>query len=199
MALPESKTDRCNLALGRIGSKVVTQAEITANSGVVAPHCNRNYEQTKDALLRSNHWRFARERASLVRGAVPPFGYAHYFKLPEDFLALRYVFDDNEPDDIYKYKYAIEGTQILINEGTCDVAYIRKIGEGEEFDPLFTEVFVLSLALKLVMPLSQDRALYKEIKEELKDMIARVRTIDKQETNTSGRKGKLNWNETYRL
>lgn len=206
MALPESKTDICNLALGRIGSKTVTTAQLTdstgviAKTGVIAPHCNRNYEQTRDALLRSNDWRFATERARLVKGSTPPFGeYESSFKLPNDFLAKISIYDDNEPDGVYQYKYKIEGKKILINESSCDLNYIRRITDVKEFDPLFTEVFVLSLALKLVMPLSQDRALYREIKDELyKEVMPKVRTIDKQETNTEGRGGELNWKETFR-
>lgn len=194
MALPETKTDICNLALSRIGAKTVTTAELTADTAVTAKHCNRNYEQTRDALLRSNHWRFARDRAALVKGAVPPWGYDHYYKLPEDFLALRSIYDDNEPNHVYRYQYDVEGKQILSDEDTCEILYIKRVTDVKKFDSLFTEVFVLSLALKLVMPLSQDRALYKEIKDELyKELMPKVRTIDGQETNTEGRGGEVNW------
>jgi hypothetical protein len=197
MALPETKTDICNLALGRIGAKTVTTAELTTGTEVKAAHCNRNYEQTRDALLRSNHWRFARERATLVEGSTPPFEYSNSYKLPEDFLALRYIFDDNEPNHIYRYQYAVEGEKIELDEDECEIAYIKRITDVKKFDPLFTEVLVLSLALKLVMPLSQDRALYREIKDELyKEVMPKVRTIDGQETNTEGRGGEVNWKES---
>lgn len=196
MALPTTKTDICNLALSRIGAKVVTTAEITADTATTAAHCNRHYEQTRDALLRSHNWRFATERASLVVGSDPT-DYDHSYKLPNDFLALQTIYDSDESDLVFRYQYDIQGTLILTNEDSCDIEYIKRITDVTKFDPLFVEVFVLSLALKLVMPLAQDRALYKEIKEELYgELMPRVRAMDKQETNTEGRAGKLSWNES---
>ena len=66
MASPDSKTDICNLALRRIGSEGVTEAEITANTAVNAIHCNLQYEQTRDALQRSHLWRFNKARIRLA-------------------------------------------------------------------------------------------------------------------------------------
>ena len=199
MANPSSKTDVCNLALSRIGSKTVTEAQITADTDVIAVHCNRHYEQTRDALLRSNAFWFARERASLVESSTPPFEYSNSYKLPDDFLSPISVYDGSESDGIYRYQYAIEGKKILINEDSCDLRYIKYITDVTEFDPLFIEVLVLSLSLKLVMPIAQDRKLYAEIKDELYGkggVMSRVRAMDKQETNTKGRAGKLTWNES---
>jgi hypothetical protein len=196
MALPESKLDICNLALNRIGAKVVTQAELTADTAVTAMHCNRNYEQTRDALLRSNQWRFARERASLVKGSDPPFEYDHSYKLPDDYLSLIYIYDSDEYDGVHRDQYALEGDKILSSENSLDIKYIRRVTDVAEFDALFIEVFVLALALKLVMPLSQDRKLYAEIKEELyKKVMPKVRAVDRQETSTKGRGGRQTWNE----
>ncbi len=197
MALPESKLDICNLAFRRIGAKVITSAVLTADETPEAKHANSNYEQTRDALLRSHYWRFASDRATLVRGADPPFGYDHSYKLPSDFLAQRTIYDDNEPDMVFRNQHAFEGSLILTDEDICQIRYIKRVTEVKDFDPLFVEVLVLSLALKLVMPLSQDRVLYREIKDELyKEVMPKVRTVDKQETNTKGRAGKLSWNES---
>jgi len=195
MALPTSKTDICNLALSRIGSKTVTTAEITAGSGVVAPHCNRHYEQTRDALLRSNNWGFASERATLVRGSTPPFEYDYSYKLPEDFLLLRSIYDSGEDDGVYRDQHAIEGKQILSNEDACQIKYVKDM-TVKDFDPLFIEVLVLSLAVKLVMPLSQDRKLYAELRDELKGVMSKARVVDKQESNTVGRGGVTGWSNS---
>ena len=197
MALPTDKTDICNLALSRIGAKEVTTAELTADTETKAKHCNRNYEQTRDALLRSNSWRFASDRAALTQVATPPFEYSHAYKLPDDFLLMKSIYDSSRADNKYRKPYDIEGVLIKLNETSCMIKYTKKVTDVTKFDPLFTEVFVLSLALKLVMPLSQDRALYDEIKDELyKQVIPKVRAVDRQETNTSGNKGKRTWNES---
>jgi hypothetical protein len=48
-----------------------------------------------------------------------------------------------------------------------EIRYIRQVTDPTVFDPLFVEVLVLQLALKLVMPLSQDKVLRREIYTEL--------------------------------
>lgn len=198
MALPENKTDICVLSLSRIGSKTVSEDEINDNSGVTAPHCNRNYEQTRDALLRSHWWRFASTRAELEEDEdFDSDEWDNAYDLPDDFLRMKSIYDENEPNHIYKNPYALEGSQLLINADECEIRYIKQVTDVTLFDPLFVEVLVLSLALKLVMPLSQDRELYAEIKDELyKEVMPKVRALDRQETNTEGRAGKLTWNES---
>ena len=62
MALPDSKTDICNLALRRIGQTAVTSDEIDANTAPNAIHCNLQYEQTRDELQQLYWWRFNEAR-----------------------------------------------------------------------------------------------------------------------------------------
>lgn len=246
MALPTTKTDMCNLALSRIGAKAITTAQITADTDVRAGHCNRNYEQTRDALTRSHWWRFASTRIKLVAGWVtatvyttdqyvsndsvwykcleahtsgalddepgtgaveatywttltavdytPAIGeYTYIWALPSDFLYMKSIYEGRFTDT-NNYSYAIEGTDILTDESEVEIRYIKQVADVTEFDPLFVEVLILSLALKLVMPLSQDRALYKEIKEELyKEVMPKVRALNRQETNTIGRNDLGTW------
>ena len=110
---------------------------------------------------------------------------------------MRSIYDDNESNGVYRYQYDVEAEQILSDEDTCYILYTKRVTDVEKFDPLFVEVFVLSLALKLVMPLSQDRPLYMEIKDELyKQVMPKVRAVDRQETNTKGRGGRQTWNES---
>jgi hypothetical protein len=70
MALPDSKTDICNMALGRVGQGLTTEVLITADEDVNAVKCNLHYEQTGDALLRSYWWRFAGARIRLASAWV---------------------------------------------------------------------------------------------------------------------------------
>jgi len=76
MALPDSKTDICNMALGRIGHKLTTEALINADTDPDAQQCNLHYEQTRDALLRSYWWRFAGVRVDLA--VVSNGDFAHW-------------------------------------------------------------------------------------------------------------------------
>jgi hypothetical protein len=202
MANPSTKTDICNLALSRIGAATVTSAEISADSSVNAQHCNRHYEQTRDALLRSHYWRFASARADLTENASSPdFEFDNQFDLPSDFLRLKSVFsDDGTETENTKYSYAVEGNLLLTDDDEVSIRYVKQETDVSNFDSLFIETFVLSLALKLVMPITQDVKLYAEIKDELYNQIMpRVRAMDRQETNTTGRYNRRPWVEARLL
>lgn len=197
MASPSTKTDICNLALGRIGSAQTTVTLITTpGTDPTAIQCNLHYEQTRDALLRSHRWRFASARAELAAAADPDFEWDNAFNLPDDFLAMKAIYDDSEDDHDYRNHYVIEGKLLLTDEDECSIRYIKQVTTVADFDPLFIEVLVLQLALKLVMPLAQDLKLYAEIKDDLKLLMPKVRALDRQETNTTGRAGRLTWNES---
>ena len=169
-----SETSIVNMALARLGANRINALTDTS---VEAIQANLHYTQTRDALLRSHTWCFARARAILsVDTTAPAFGYDHQYILPADFLRLVGLYDTS-------YPYAIEGDRLLTDDDATDLYYIRKVTDPAEFDPLFAEVLVLQLAVKLVMPLSGDKVLRREVQDELFLVMARVRTVDKQEQN----------------
>lgn len=193
MALSETKI--CNMALGMIGAKRLNNLD--TDSSVEAIYCRTYYESVRDALLRSHRWRFASARASLSEDTEEPdFEWDAQFHLPSDFLALKSVYEDNiTTRKNTLYSYALEGDLLLTNESSANIRYIKKVTDTAKFDPLFVQVLVLSLALKLVMPLSQDKVFYKEVKDELyKEVMPRVRAMDRQETETYGRSDLYPWN-----
>lgn len=331
MALPETKTDICNMALGRFGAKEVTVAQIEADpvTDPTAIKCNRFYEQTRDALLRSYWWRFAAEGADLavitngdfsdwtsddpddwtVNGEVagtdevsqvgategyggtgtkkcniysttdgtlvfitqtvqtvigkeykfsikidtitagevgilglptgdvsydstgtktitftadatsfiltiaggtavatditfdsisiylvPDFEWSFGYRLPTDFMALRTIWES-------KRKPSIEGNYLYSNENSMKIRYTKQVTTVTDFDPLFVEVLVLSLAIKLVMPIAQDDTVYKDLREELygrRGLMSKVRAMDKQEQNTKGIYDHNTWLAAFR-
>ena len=190
-----SETEICNMAIGRIGGKRLNSLD--TDTGVEAIHCRLHYPQTRDALLRSHYWRFASARASLSRDtATPDFEYDYQYILPNDFMRLKSVFSDNGTEtENYRYSFAIEGQRLLTDDGSVDIRYIKKVTNTAEFDSLFIEVLVLELALKLVLPLTQDAKLQQTIFQELAAVMPRVRAMDRQETNTIGRLNRKPWVE----
>ena len=196
-----SDTSICNMALGRIGANRINDLSDTSEDSAPAIHCRLHYEQTRDAQLRSHLWRCARARATLSANTVSPdFEYDYAYDLPADYLRLRSIFEDNNNgENVTRYTNAIEGNQILSNEDSMKIRYTKQLTDPTKFDPLFVEVLVLQLALKLVMPLSQDKALRREIYAELwgppKDtsLMAKVRALDKQEQKLLGRGHKERW------
>jgi hypothetical protein len=206
IASPSTETDICNMALGRIGEKTVTSAQITANTEPRAIQCNLHYAQSRDALLRSGLWRFARARDELTANDTSPdFEWDYAFDLPTDFLRLISVFSDNSAlgqNTLFSYK--LEGKQLLTDESTCYLRYIKKVTTVTDFEPLFIECLVLQLALKMVPAIagvgSSGQILAREIRDELygsprkPGLMSRVKALDRQETNTIGRSDRPLWN-----
>ncbi len=66
MALIQAEVDLANQSLGKIGGKQVTLTSVTANSQPADIQVNLHFEQTRNALLRSYNWPFAKTRLRLV-------------------------------------------------------------------------------------------------------------------------------------
>ncbi|GAH18067.1 unnamed protein product, partial [marine sediment metagenome] len=146
MALSETKI--CNQALAKIGSKRLNNLD--TDSTLQAVQCRTHYETTRDSLLRSHFWRFASARATLSQDATDPdFEWDNQFILPNDFLRLKSIYDGTTGQNT-RHTVAIEGQRLLTNEDTCEIRYIKKVTDPTGFDPLFVELLVLRLALKLV-------------------------------------------------
>jgi len=182
-----SVTELCNMALARLGAKRLTNYE--TDTTLEAIHCRAHYEQTRDALLRSHRWRFAMARATLSEdAAAPAFEWDHQFVLPTDFLRMSYLYDSTA-------SYDVEGQRLLTNDDAAEIVYVKRVTDPTEFDPLFIEVLVLKLAIKLVMPLTQDKVLRRELQDELKTVAGTARLANLDETNTTGRDDFGLWND----
>lgn len=204
-----SDTSICNMALGRIGAERINDFSDASETGIEAIQCRLHYEQTRDALLRSHQWRFARGRSTLSQNAAytadtTTFEWTYAYDLPTDFLAMRSIWEDAGRGEVgQQYPYSPEGTQILSEETSMKIRYIKRVTDVTKFDPLFVDVLILQLAVKLCMPLSQDKVLRRELSLELNGtpqqpgLMAAVRAMDKQETNTLTRHESSTWNNAF--
>jgi hypothetical protein len=131
---------------------------------------------------------------------TPKIEWDYMWDLPADWLADRYTYDDNDAHRSI-YSYAVDGSKYYTDESAVDYVYTKKVTAVTDFDPLFIEVLVLSLALKLVLPLAQDKELYTNLKEEMygrKGLMSKVRAMDRQEQNTMGIYDKNTWLASFR-
>lgn len=204
-----SETSICNMSLGRIGSQRINDLSNAEENGIEAIQCRLHYEQTRDALLRSHMWRFARGRSTLSQNAAytadtTTFEWTYAYDLPGDFLAMKSIWEDAGYGEVgQQYPYSIEGKQILSEETSMKIRYIKRVEDVTKFDPLFIDVLILQLAIKLCMPLAQDKVLRRELSLELwgtpqqPGLMAQVRAMDKQETNVKTRYEMSTWNDAF--
>lgn len=189
MALEEIEVPICNQALDRIGSKNFAYATQTTINENEANKCDTIYTQTRDALLRSFEWPFASAQKTLAPEVNDPdFKWDYRFKLPDDFLRFKsdYGLDDSYDVDA---RFAINGRYILTNNDEIDLEYIKKVTDPDDFDPLFTEVLVLTLAKKLIPALAGTKSptLLEDVGNDLKEALSHARAVCRQEVNVSGR------------
>lgn len=192
-----STTSICNMALARIGAKRISDYDDSTDTKPEAIYCRLYYEQAAKALQRSHLWRFARHRVQLSLDTTDPvFEWTYAYLLPNDFLRLIAVYDGSDfPDGRTYESFELEGARLLIEEDTVYLKYIRWMSDVTTWDPLFTEVMVLSLAKKLVIPLSQDTDIKADIDKDLEILSRRVRAMDRNEAENIGRTDLKTWND----
>ena len=188
MALSETKI--CNLSLSDIGSKRINNWETDESEQAIL--FRLHYEPSRDALIRSHWWRFARARATLSQDTIDPdFEWDNQFILPTNFLRFRSI-EEEKGYSSRSRRHSIEGDRFLTNFSTVNMRYIRKVTDVTEFDPLFVQVLVLQLDLKLITGLAKtDTKLKESIKADLKELMPKVQAVDDDETNVGGRS---DWN-----
>lgn len=182
--MSESVTSLCNMALARIGNERIDNYD---EDSVTAIHCRTHYEETRDSLLQSHWWRFATARASLSEDTeTPDFEFDHQYILPTDCLRVMGVYDTTAT-------YAVEGERLLTSDDSVDIYYVRKVTDPAQFSPLFIKTLVLHLAMDLVMPMSQNVVLRREVQDELREVLSRARRVNLDEINTTGRADYDTW------
>ena len=186
-----------NGALGHIGAGRITDFTDDTATDVKTIWCRQYLEQARDALQRSHWWRFAKARVALSKVGEPPFEFDNRFALPADFLRGISVYDgSSKPDGSTLASWELEGKTLLANADSVNLRYIKRVEDPDLWDPLFAEVFELTLARKLVIPLSQDVAvLKKDIDKDLEVLLKKVRAMDRTEAKHIGREALKTWND----
>ncbi len=116
------------------------------------------------------------------------FEYSYRYAVPTDFMRMKpKYFEENW------LEARLEGNYIITDETEMEFKYIKKVTNTTEFDPLFTEVLVCDLALKLISALASigyvALATKKDIQQERKDVMRRARAVCDSENK------KLNYNQ----
>jgi hypothetical protein len=122
----------------------------------------------------------------IVTSITPTYRYGFQYQLPADFDRLQRRHRNWS-------RYEIQGNRLLTHDDTVKITYVKKITDPDDFDHLFTEVLILKLALKLLTPLAgtQTTTFRQELSLELRDAMARARTVSSAEDNCTG---ESSWN-----
>tara|TARA_R100000005_G_C4941347_1_gene165709 strand:- start:134 stop:730 length:597 start_codon:yes stop_codon:yes gene_type:complete len=148
-----SVVDLCNRALDLLGAANITS--LTENSKE-ARLCNGNFDDVRDAVLRSHPWNVAITRKNLAADSTTPaFGFSFQFTLPTDPFCLRVLsfWNSNVNNEVAAYDsnvmFKIEGRKILSNEDTCNIIYIGRVTDTEQYDSLLNKAISARLAAEI--------------------------------------------------
>jgi hypothetical protein len=133
----------CNRALDLIGQSPIASLTDPTNT---AAACLRNYDQSRDAVLRSYPWNSATRRVALpALSAAPAWGFARKFQLPVDCLRVL----DSE-GDLHGTRWRREGNTILTDAGApLRLRYIARVADPAELDPMLSDLIALHLASQI--------------------------------------------------
>ena len=161
MALPSNKTDICNLALDHLNHANISSIETPLTKTETL--CANWYDQSRKSCLRMHTWNFAMKRVLLAQDTTAPvFGYSQRYLLPSDYIRVAEIGECNDYRD-----YAIEAGYLLLTvnqTGSLKFRYVFNQETVATFDPLFTDLLALELALNLAYPLTGNQAAVNRVK-----------------------------------
>lgn len=150
-----STTVIANMALSSLGV-----APILGLTDKVKPAKVMNlwYDHTRDEVIRSEAWTFARTRAELGRLTDEPiFGWDFQYQLPVKPKCLRVLrlMEDYNYTSYYSLNnqytgegsaYVIESDRLLTNFETASILFLKRVTDTTKFDSMFVKAFALKLA-----------------------------------------------------
>lgn len=163
-----SKVGICNLALAAIGEDSIRDFD---DGNKRARMCDRFYDVTRDYLLDQYNWSFARKQKELQQLAEPsdwtPDG-TYTYAIPSDC---------HHPVDLWP-EGSIQSFEIRGNELHCSLdsaqgddvvlIYTTRVLDPTKYSSQFVNILSIALAVRICMPITQDKALTKTIFEQYK-------------------------------
>jgi len=148
-----TETDIANLALAVLDEAPIT---LISDDNTAARLANRHFAQTRKAELAKHEWAFALASDS-VTGSDTGTGDGTLdwsYTIPSNVLRITAITYDGEPRGI-PINWRQKGTVILSDqEGPLKLLTVKDVTDPTLWSPLFTEVFVAALAIKMALPLT---------------------------------------------
>lgn len=175
MASPVSIANRALIHLG--AETILLLSDNVKQARVLAAM----FDDTRDAELRANRWKFAIKRTRMSALAdAPTWGYSYQYELPDDYLAMVQV------NDIYistgtkqKAPWSVEGRRVLTDLGApLALRYVSRVTDTTLFDALFVDVLALRLAMNACEALTQSDTKFQKLAQLYKEALNRAVRVD---------------------
>lgn len=147
--------DICNRALSRLGTRATISA-LDENS-TEARTAYIWYAATRDVLLRSHDWNFARRRGILAEQGSAPTGWTFRYALPTDCVRLLRIASALPHRDPVRFEVAGDSTSrfVLCDEPAAEAVYTSRVDDPNLYDAGFASALVDQLAAHIAYPITQ--------------------------------------------
>ncbi len=147
--------DICNRALSRLGTRATISA-LDENS-TEARTVSIWYAATRDVLLRSHDWNFARRRVILAEQGTAPTGWTYRYALPTDCVRLLRLASATLPVGSVRFEVAGDSTSrfLLCDEPAAEAVYTARVDDPNLYDAGFASALVDQLAAHIAYPITQ--------------------------------------------
>lgn len=158
-----------NMALSRCGvynNAVADENEDTKQAAV----CRIFYDQCRRYVLRDFPWRFAERTVSLSALSNPPTNWSYKYPYPADCLMARYLVLPGvrrpRVDQVAPFQLINDITdgRVLVTDLTpAELCYTTDVEDLNLWDEISVSALAYRLASEIIMPLSMDPGLTKEM------------------------------------
>ena len=158
-----AKIEIINMALGHLGCECVSDIDEKTPQ---AKQARLFYDMTRDSVLRSFPWTFALKQwnCAAIKNAPAFKDYSYCCQMPVDCLRfLHPAFPEIRCEPAGRYLYA--------DVNPVDIIGIGRVENEAEFDAVFTDVFILKLAVQLSIVLSDDKGLRDRLRADYENLI----------------------------
>ncbi len=147
--------DICNRALSRLGTRA-TIAALDENSAE-ARTASIWYAATRDVLLRSHDWNFARRRVVLAEQGTAPTGWTFRYAFPTDCVRLLRLASATPDGGSARFEVAGDSTRrfVLCDEPAAEAVYTARVDDPNLYDAGFASALVDQLAAHIAYPITQ--------------------------------------------
>jgi hypothetical protein len=142
-----------------------------------ASTANRLYNDTRAATFRAHPWNCLIRRASLPLDAVKPtYGYENQFVLPNDFLRLISIEDQNG-------LFTVENRKILYDGEIMRITYVALLTDVPSYDTLLVDALAARLAADMSLPLLQSTQSMEQMWQLYELKLREAKFVDAQENS----------------
>jgi hypothetical protein len=180
-----SKSEICNLALGRLGN-YGSVSDIDTPDTTIEKTFAKWYDATRRKVLRSMIPNFALTRRKLsALATTPAFGYTYEFAYPNDCLKLLGIDEVEEKENNYGIEQNSAGVKCIQTDEEYDdglpVRFIKDEEDVTKFSSDFVDLLSWELAYAVCMEVTQDIEKLAYMEKILPSKRASMGAVDSQE------------------